>query len=80
MALITLHATIYDGNPNECGPCAWPQFTDVAYRGRSVMNITKRVKADAARQARDCGQYDADDTIWYQIADEDGRIVAGGEF
>lgn len=75
-----LFVTVHDSNPNESGPCSWPSFTALPYRGLTVATIRRRVIADATRQARECGQYEDNDTLWYDMVDADGIYVDRGTF
>lgn len=61
----------FDGNPGEAGPCYFddePLYT----RGHSLETISRRLLANARRDARGCGAYPTGYEIFLLIWADDG--------
>ena len=70
--------TIFDGNPAEGGPTAWPTYTEVEIMARTPANAVRRVEREMRREGRDCGAYERGARLWYLIWDSEGLIIAEG--
>lgn len=66
--------TIYDGDPDRCGPCAWPSHEDIDLDARDVLAALAEIEGIARQEARDCGQYEAGDRLWLQVWNDDGVV------
>ena len=70
----TIEVTVYDANPSQSGPSAWPEtYTAKIVDGR----ISAGCRARIARDARKCGgEYNKGDRLWLIARDANGINVA----
>lgn len=68
--------TVYDGDPASSGPCAWPSHDGVEVEAGSVDALLAMVTPSVIAMAVRCGQYDAGDSLWIVVWDEDGIVLS----
>ncbi len=70
--------TIFDGNPSESGPCAWPNHEGLPITEDTPDEALQKALAVAEAEGRECGEYAPGDRLWVEVWDEDGINVASG--
>ena len=64
-----IEITIYDCNPAQSGPCAWPDTFSGRLIGGAISAAAERKIRSAAKA---CGGYKTGDRLWLIARDEEG--------
>ncbi len=71
--MATYAYTIYDGDPDQSGPCSWPDSEDVAIEAENAVRAADRALGRACTEARGLpSEYAPTDRLWVLVTDSDG--------
>lgn len=70
--------TIFDADPSQSGPCAWPSHEDVEVEADSPEEALAEALSEAASTGDMWGEYEPGDVLHVLVWDADGQVVAQG--
>lgn len=70
--------TIFDGNPHQSGPTAWPGHSEVEIEADTPEDVLVEALAEARAEGEASGEYENGDRLWVLVWNADNSIVAEG--